>query len=182
MNPGTLRWRRTGCTGRPLIARSRQLWLALWLGASTLMFQGYPALSAGSAWAAERQAGPQRARIKGYDIAASIASPPAVTGGFGPGRPEHAMHGGDPAPGDRHLLVTIVDSRTRKRIADASIVAYLKNSAGVVEEKPLDSMTIANTPGYGNFFASAALRPLVVQLEIRGLGEPGLTRVVFHFK
>jgi hypothetical protein len=138
-----------------------------------------PALSA---WADDRVDGLQRVRVEGYDIAVSIATPLAVRGGHPKNHPEQTMHGGEPAPGEQHVFVSILDAKTRRRIGSAIVWARLTDGKGSTEEKPLESMTIANTAGYGNYFTLAAARPLTMQLEIRGLGIPRSVRVEFPAK
>ena len=109
----------------------------------------------------------QHVRVDGLDLSVSVASSVAIRGGHAKDHPEQTMHGGKPAPGEQHLLVSIRDRRTARQIADAEVLARVTGARGYLEEKPLEAMTIANAPGYGNYFALPGDGPIAVALEIR---------------
>lgn len=142
--------------------------------------QCVPLLLVLPAWAGDPTPGLQRVRTGAYEIAVSIATPQAVRGGHPKGHPEEIMHGGRPEPGDRHVFVSIVDAKSRARIDTASVRLRLTDGKGRREDKPLERMTISGHPGYGNYFALAAGRPLKVDLEIGGLGRPFSVGVEFR--
>lgn len=134
---------------------------------------------ASTVWAGGQDDGLQRVRAGEFDISVSIATPLAVRGGHPKDHPEQTMHGGKPRPGDRHVFVSIIEWKTRKRISTAMISARFTDSRGGVEEKALERMTISNAAGYGNYFALAAVRPITLDLDIRGLPTPLSARFKF---
>lgn len=90
--------------------------------------------------------------------------------------PEGTMHGGVSRGGEQyHVMVALFDAKTGQRIDDAEIKAKVSASFFGGEEKKLESMNIADTITYGNYFQMSGHGPFRISLQIR---RPNAARVV----
>lgn len=62
------------------------------------------------------------------------------------------MHPAHPPSGSQHLLITIDEEKTRKRIGDAEVVIEVTDPRGHVEKKPLLHTQAGGMPDYSELF------------------------------
>jgi len=62
------------------------------------------------------------------------------------------MHPANPPSGSQHLLITIDEEKTRKRIGDAEVVIEVTDPRGHVEKKPLLHTQAGGMPDYSELF------------------------------
>lgn len=84
--------------------------------------------------------------------------------------PESEMHGGVPA-GENHIMVALFDDKTGERIVRAEVVARVRGGRAPEVEKRLESMTIAGSLTYGNYFYMAGSGPYQIELRIYAPGR-----------
>lgn len=72
-------------------------------------------------------------------------------------------------------MVALFDAKIMQRIDDAEIKAKVSGSFFGGEEKKLESMNIADTITYGNYFQMSGHGPFRISLQIR---RPNAARVV----
>ena len=78
------------------------------------------------------------------------------------------MHGGTPrGRGQHHLIVSVFDGKTQKRVENAAVAARVGEIGLSVQEKRLEPMQFGGTASYGNYFRMAAPGPYRIELEIR---------------
>ena len=99
------------------------------------------------------------------------------------GHAEAEMHGGVPA-GDHqyHVLVSLFDNATGKRITNAQVKAnvYEIGLSGV--QKKLEPMLTAGTISYGNYFNMAGANPYRILVQIRLPGSTGAIEAEFEYR
>ena len=89
---------------------------------------------------------------------------------------ERKMHGGIPVGADQyHLIVSLFDKRTQKRIVDADVSVRISAVGLPAQRKRLESMQFAGAETYGNYFHMPPLGPYRIEVDIR---RPGAARSV----
>ena len=95
---------------------------------------------------------------------------------------ERKMHGGAPArAGQHHLIVSVFDGRTGRRVTDAAISASVSEPGLARQRKPLESMTFAGAATYGNYFLMSATGPYRIEVEIRRQGSAAPVKTSFEY-
>lgn len=96
---------------------------------------------------------------------------------------EAEMHGGVPA-GDHqyHVLVSLFDNATGKRITNAQVKANVFEIGLSGVQKKLEPMLIAGTISYGNYFNMAGANPYRIQVQIRLPGSAGVIEAEFEYR
>ncbi|CZI89070.1 Uncharacterised protein [Legionella pneumophila] len=99
---------------------------------------------------------------------------------------ESIMHGGIPSSGyNIHLIVALFDKASGKRITNAKVTARIREIDGMSgKAKELESMQIANTITYGNYFVIGNRGSYDVLIQISRPGESRILEVQFlhqHF-
>lgn len=102
--------------------------------------------------------------------------------------PERRMHGGVPAWGEQfHLIVTLFDQGSGKRIHDAEIKATVfdvrspgKRVGG--PQKRLEPMQYAGAESYGNHFNMPGPAPYRIELEIRRRGAAETVKIPIEYR
>lgn len=123
----------------------------------------------------------QQTSADGLDIHYSVVSAEELRG-YPAHSAERLMHGGVPrASGQRHLMIAVFDSKTRKRIGNASISARVAELAQAGREKALEPMPVAGEVTYGNYFAMSASGPYRVTVMIRRPGIAHVTQASFDY-
>lgn len=84
--------------------------------------------------------------------------------------PEGEMHGGVPE-GENHIMVALFDDKTGERITRAEVTARVRGGRAASIEKRLESMTIAGSLTYGNYFYMGGSGPYQVELHIYAPGR-----------
>ncbi len=95
--------------------------------------------------------------------------------------PEHAegqMHGGVPV-GENHIVVVLFEEKTGKRLAGAEINARITGDRGFDVRKKLESMEIAGSVSYGNYFSMPGAGPYHIEVRIRLPGAARELRATF---
>jgi len=101
---------------------------------------------------------------------------------------ERSMHGGVPAWGEQfHLIVTLFDQGSGKRIHDAAIKATVfdtrrpgKRLGG--PQKRLEPMLFAGAASYGNYFNMPGPAPYRIELEIRRQGATETVKMPIEYR
>lgn len=123
--------------------------------------------------------GAQPIKADGLEIFYGVI-PAEVIFGHPADHEERKMHGGPPArPGQHHLIVSLFDARTGRRLADAKIIGAVSEPGVVPQRKPLETMTFAGTITYGNYFRMTSPGPYRIELEIRRAGAARPVKVAF---
>ncbi len=122
-------------------------------------------------------------RVAGaYEIYLGITPAAVIARNYAPGSSERTMHGGVPSnPGDQHLMIAVFNRDTGQRVANATVTAKVWSSDGrsvPVQRKPLQSMSIAGSVTYGNYFFMPSSGRYDVRLSI---SVPGLPRTATTF-
>lgn len=129
----------------------------------------------------------QPLRAGGMEIVHGLI-PAEIVLGHPANHSERSIHGGVPAWGEQfHLVVTLFDQGSRKRIQDAEIKATVfdtrthgKRLAG--QHKRLEPMLFAGAASYGNYFNLPGPAPYRIELEIRRQGAAQTVRVPIEYR
>lgn len=110
---------------------------------------------------------PQPVRAGGLEIFYGVI-PAEILLGHSASHEERKMHGGIPrGRGQHHIIVSIFDGKTQKRVENAAITAKVGELGLGIQEKKLDPMQFAGTVTYGNYFRMSSSGPYRIELEIR---------------
>src|SRR3990172_13106740 len=98
------------------------------------------------------------------------------------------MHGDVPAWGEQfHLIVTLFDQGSGKRVHDAAIKATVfdarrpgKRLGG--PQKRLEPMLVAGAAAYGNYFNMPGPAPYRIELEIRRQGAAETIKLPIEYR
>lgn len=125
----------------------------------------------------------QRQIADGMDIYLGVM-PAEIVRGHPKAHSESAMHGGmPPSKGYHHVIVSLFDSQSGNRITDAEVTAKVEEPGHLERsEKALESMTIAGTLTYGNYFRMPGKGPYLISLEIRRPGSPRVVEAKFDYR
>jgi len=94
---------------------------------------------------------------------------------------EHKMHGGIPAKGHRdHMVVALFDNKTGQRIENAKVNANVMELGLKNQQKELESMKIAGTITYGNYFDIPDKSTYHIKVEILRPGKPVVVAKFTH--
>ena len=95
---------------------------------------------------------------------------------------ERQMHGGTPrGRGQHHLIVSVFDGKTQKRVENAIVTARVGEIGLSVQEKKLEPMQFGGMATYGNYFRMAAPGPYRIELEIRGENSAKPVKSTFQY-
>ena len=97
----------------------------------------------------------------------------------------HALGHADAHPktfpsGSEHVLITLDDAKTGRRIGDATVVVSVRSPNGAVEEKPLLHTQAAGFPDYSELFVFGSSG--IYQLRVTITPAHGPKSVVTVFK
>lgn len=92
--------------------------------------------------------------------------PAQLVRGHPPGHPESGMHGGVPA-GENHLMIALFDDQTGTRITHAEVNATITGPDNFKVEKKLESMVIAGSTTFGNYFYMLGPGPYRIAVRVR---------------
>lgn len=123
--------------------------------------------------------------VNGIDIYMGIL-PSEMIVGHPKGHPENEMHGGITTGSNHvHLLVSLFDVATGKRITDAKVTGTIEEVGLAGQTKELEPMKISDTISYGNYFDLNGQGTYRAILKIRRPNITSVTEVEFthqHFK
>lgn len=124
---------------------------------------------------------PQPVRAGGLEIFYGVI-PAEILLGHSANHEERTMHGGVPrGRGQHHLIVSVFDGKTQKRVENAAITAKVGEIGLSVQEKKLDSMQFAGTTTYGNYFSMGSPGPYRIEVEIRRPGSAVPLKASFEY-
>jgi hypothetical protein len=91
-------------------------------------------------------------------------------------------HPTNPPAGSQHLLITLDDEKSRKRIGDAEVVVEVRDPHGHVDKKPLLHTQAGGLPDYSELFEFRWSGDYSIRVTItpRGGAKPIETRFVVH--
>ena len=157
----------------------RALYVACWVSLAALA--AYVAVRAPPSFAATSVERGQVARVNDLDIFYGVI-PAEIIRGHPAEHPEASMHGGVPhGSGQHHLIVSIFDVRTAKRLENAQVSARVSEPGLAPQKRALEPMQFAGSITYGNFFNMSAAGPYRIDVEIRPHGQ-GPTNVTFEYR
>lgn len=134
-------------------------------------------LSFNSSFAIEEQSNYKT--INGMSIYYGVI-PSEIVEGHPKQHSEREMHGGVPRDSNQfHLIVSLFDNETNKRISDAEITATINELGLSGETKKLEPMNIADTITYGNYFRIDINKTYEINLQIQRPNIEGITKVKF---
>ncbi len=110
--------------------------------------------------------------------------PAAFFSAFPPGSPQARMHGGVPSGAEfDHLMVTLFNASTGKRITDAQVTATVRRSgeSGSGLTKTLQAMSWGGYTNYGNYFPMPEGINYVIDVAVRRPGVHGVVEAQFRF-
>jgi len=95
--------------------------------------------------------------------------------------PVRNMHGGVAGIPKYHLMLSIFDTKTGKRVKSAIVVAKVIYNSGQVNKKKLEAMLLNGVLNYGNYFSINNSDSVKVEFEIRIKEKKVPFKVVFHW-
>ena len=140
-------------------------------------------------WLAGSALGAQSAqplRVDGMEIFFGLI-PAEIMLGHPAEHAERSMHGSVPVWGEQyHLIVSLFDQASGKRIHDAEIEARVFDMRGsgklAGQRKRLEPMLFASTASYGNYFNMPAPAPYRIELEIRRAGARESVKIPIEYR
>jgi hypothetical protein len=81
--------------------------------------------------------------------------------------------------GSQHVLITIMEGKTHKRIGDATVVVVVRGPNGTVEEKPLLHTQAAGLADYSELFMFGSPGKYTLSVKIRPPQAAKSTEAVF---
>ena len=81
--------------------------------------------------------------------------------------------------GSQHILITVVDAKTKRRIGDATVVVSVRSPNGAVEEKPLLHTQAAGFPDYSELFVFGSSGTYKLRVKITPAHGPKTSEAVF---
>lgn len=103
-----------------------------------------------------------------------IAGPPAAEPGATPFQPASARD-------THHLMVSLFDYRTGRRITDAVVEARVAALGFSGVKKALENTSAAGAPVYAGLFPMLGRGPFRIDVEFRTPGATGPLHTTFHF-
>jgi len=97
---------------------------------------------------------------------------------------EASMHKGPPAsPVSYHIVLTLFETASNKRIADASVAMRLgRSNAPASEWLPMDSMRDAGTESYGRYAELPDAGRYLIEFRVNGATAPNPVTARFAFQ
>lgn len=81
--------------------------------------------------------------------------------------------------GSQHILITVINAKTRARIADATVVVAVRSPNGKVEEKPLLHTQAAGLADYSELFVFPSSGTYRLDVKITPVHGPKSTETIF---
>ena len=120
--------------------------------------------------------------VDGVTIYVGIV-PAEIIRGLPRDHPEATMHGGAPRGSEQyHMMVALFDAKTGQRISDAEVRASVAGLGEAGAPVKLESMDIANTITYGNYFPMPGHGPFRIAMQIRRTGAARVIEAHFEHK
>lgn len=81
--------------------------------------------------------------------------------------------------GSQHVLITVVEAKTHKRIADATVVVSVRSPNGTMEEKPLLHTQAAGLADYSELFVFGSPGRYALRVKVTPSHGPKSAETVF---
>jgi cytochrome c5 len=149
---------------------------------SAVMYMFNPGAVAAKAPAAEQAAPPRYKLAGGMEVDLGIV-PAETLRLFPEGSKERTMHGGVPeGAGYYHLNVTLLDAKTKAPVSDAKVTARVTQVGMSTVTRPLEPVTINDSPSYGNYFRMHWNSDYRITIEVSRPGTKSPTQVTFQHR
>jgi hypothetical protein len=123
----------------------------------------------------------QVVRVNGIDVFYGVI-PAEILSGHPADHAERKMHGGVPrGSGQHHLIVSLFDVKTGRRIENARVSARIGELGLTPQSKTLEPMQFAGTVTYGNFFTMTSPGPYRIEIDLRPHGGAP-AQAVFEYR
>jgi cytochrome c5 len=92
------------------------------------------------------------------------------------------VYGAPPVAPDQYFVtIALFDVNSGKRIPDAAVRARVSTAAAAGPEKSLETVTLADSSTYGNYFAMGGPGPFEVTVTFRRPGAPDTSQARFQY-
>lgn len=119
--------------------------------------------------------------VGGYSVYLGVV-PAEIVKGHTAAHTEATMHYGAKTTGDsHHVMVSIMDEKTGKQVANATVEGRVGEIGLSVTGKKLEPMIIAGTTTYGNFFPMSGTGPFQIDVEFRLSGQAQTQSTRFYY-
>ena len=123
----------------------------------------------------------QPVRLDGMELFYGLI-PAEILRGHPSGHEERSMHGGVPrGKGVYHLIVSVFDTKTKKRITDAVITGSVTEVGMATQNRKLEAMTFGGNVAYGNYFAMSNPGPYEIVINVRRPGHRKTATARFQY-
>ena len=119
--------------------------------------------------------------VEGFSIYLGVV-PAEVVRGHAQPHTEATMHGGAKASRDtHHVMVSIIDDKSGKQVSDAAVEARVGEVGLSSVKKKMETMRIADSTTYGNYFSMFRRGPFKIDIEIRIPPGSRQLKTTFYF-
>lgn len=119
--------------------------------------------------------------VGGYTLYLGVV-PAEIIQGHVATHAEATMHGGAQTAGNsHHVMVSIMDDRPGKQVANATVERHVGEIGLSVTTRKLDPMPIAGATTYGNYFPMSGAGPFQIDVEFRPSGQTQTPRTRFYY-
>ncbi len=95
---------------------------------------------------------------------------------------EQTMHGGVPrGKAVHHLIVSVFDAKTRKRITDAAVTGSVTEVGMATQNQKLEAMSFGGAASYGNYFTMPDQGPYEIVVNVRRTGYTKAATAHFQY-
>jgi hypothetical protein len=123
----------------------------------------------------------QVVRVNGIDVFYGVI-PAEILSGHPADHVERKMHGGvSRRSGQHHLIVSLFDVKTGRRIENAQVSARVGEVGLTPQRKTLEPMHFAGSVTYGNFFTMTSPGPYRIEIDLRPQGRAP-AEAVFEYR
>lgn len=125
----------------------------------------------------------QHLSVSGIEIYYGVVPAPVVQDTPAHAKSATGMHGKPNQYADsHHLVVSLYDSQSGRRITDAAVTATVSALGYRHEEKPLTLMTTGSVQSYGNFFRLSGSDTFRIDLKIQRKGAAAPVAARFNYR
>ena len=109
-------------------------------------------------------------------------APSEQVSSYPPGHAESKMHQSEPRRGLDHLVISLTDERSGKRIEDATVTASISRSGVEHIRRRLERMEAPGATSYGAYFDLRQPEPYRFRIEVVRPGFPAPVTAEFAYK
>ena len=99
-----------------------------------------------------------------------------------PGHAEGKMHPSESRQGRDHLVISLAEESSGKRIEDATVTASVSRSGVDHVNRPLERMEAPGATSYGGFFDFRQPGPYRIRIEVARSGHPAPVAAEFDYR